>query len=145
MWTAHPDTVPVAAGLWPAVATVLTGKLKVWIFLRGAVHQDGEFAQAGGRGHQRFFARSQPEPITSFANGIVPHGGRRDQADAGNGVQPTGIFLQGFILGPEAGPGLVALGDLLFEQRPKLAGWLFGKGGGVMFGVKLLSVVGRPH
>src|SRR5674476_983448 len=54
-------------------ATVLTGKLKIMIF-EGAVHEDDEFAHAGGHGDEGFLAGGAQAQIKLFEDAVVPHG-----------------------------------------------------------------------
>ena len=54
-------------------ATVLVGKLKFIIFEQ-VVHEDDEFAHAGGHGNQWFLSRSQQARIKLFENAVMAHG-----------------------------------------------------------------------
>src|ERR1035437_8076372 len=53
-------------------ATVLTGKLKIMIF-EEAVHEDDEFAHAGGHGDEGFLAGGAQAQIKLFGDAVVPH------------------------------------------------------------------------
>ena len=51
-------------------ATVLTGKLKIMIF-EEAVHEDDEFAHAGGHGDEGFLAGGAQAQIKLFEDAVV--------------------------------------------------------------------------
>src|ERR1035437_4211143 len=53
-------------------ATVLTGKMKIMI-VEEAVHEDDEFAHAGGHGDEGFLAGGPQAQIKLFEDAVVPH------------------------------------------------------------------------
>ena len=55
-----------------SVATVLIGKLEVIIF-KEAVHENDEFAHAGGHGDEGFLSCRAQAQIKFFKDAVVPH------------------------------------------------------------------------
>jgi hypothetical protein len=67
-------------------ATVLVGKLKMRIF-KQPVHEDDEFAHAGGQGDFRFFACGSQAKVELLENAVVADG-----ADGGHVKDPAHRF-----------------------------------------------------
>ena len=79
-------------------ATVLVGKLKFIIFEQ-VVHEDDEFAHAGGHGDQWFFSRGQQARIKLFENAVMPHGTQGGHVERTPYGAPPATDMAGSFLG----------------------------------------------
>jgi len=91
------------------VATVLTGKLELIIF-QEVVHEDDEFAHAGGQGDQGFFTGSPQAQIEGFKNAVMADGaqgghveGATDGMSAAADVTALGLVPAITVVGSQAG------------------------------------------
>jgi hypothetical protein len=82
-WSCSPSPQPSPQ------ATVLIGKLKVFIF-KQMIHEDDEFAHAGGHGDERFFTGGEESGIKGFEDAVMADGAQGGHVEgATHGASPA--------------------------------------------------------